>query len=764
MHPGMVDKNDLRDRSLDRLSSRLPSASRQAAPADSIYPAPFDRFSNRDWFYCLLHEEGHPSVLEAARLCVISSFYNGHQEARNQTLVYPAQLLHDCEALRDRMQGLQRTLQDLACTRPVRVWTLQQLAPYALTAACHLQGLTTDLIADNTLAFRLYAEFAGEFCAPSGQVNSRERFRLCLTQEDADFPREDSVRFAHNAVISEAVFALPVWLLSLSLCAREFLPEVLGVHLGYKLAGVTINWLVEQGSEPSDLSSTHSAKTDVLSSVHALIKNIFPQLATGELGRIHTGISAFGTAYLDMLTSIASARPQPSAALTAQVLELFRTKLKGTHGFHQGVMLQEKPLEDWLKDGLVDGMSFLNALAKSAYIDCDVPTQSKLLQLMHFGGPMFGVFSGAEQSLIIRWIEGLRESCNTSIKSDISKDTSQCLDLRLPPTLCRASESKPYAKASRRELFHYLIGIDKHAACLPTAHHTLRRSVATARRRLNFPWSLPRLWRQFAYSPQALSQRIDAIYAQQADPHSRYPQPPLLSQVQCRWLIQQIAPTALVDGCWLQGVPRSGLRPMTVVNHLTQIYHDELGGGFPAQNHARLYRELLRSMNIELPPVDTQAFVDNETLLATAFDLPVLFMCISMFSKELFPELLGLNLAIELSGLGNEYRAIIEELRYWKYDPYFFVLHQSIDNRASGHTATAEEAIRLYLEEIAQLAGSQAQQMQWSRIWCGYLMFNLTLQRFLRSLLLHLAPGAVAQWLTRLIVSRDNSKHLSHIE
>ena len=73
---------------------------------------------------------------------------------------------------------------------------------------------------------------------------------------------------------------------------------------------------------------------------------------------------------------------------------------------------------------------------------------------------------------------------------------------------------------------------------------------------------------------------------------------------------------------------------------------------------------------------------------------------------------------------------VIDELRYWKIDPYFFTLHLTIDNIASGHTAVAIETVHLYLDQVLTTQGQAAMQQEWRRIWTGYLAFTQTAKQF----------------------------------
>ena len=95
-------------------------------------------------------------------------------------------------------------------------------------------------------------------------------------------------------------------------------------------------------------------------------------------------------------------------------------------------------------------------------------------------------------------------------------------------------------------------------------------------------------------------------------------------------------------------------------------------------------------------------------------------MAISRFPSHFLPELLGLNLAIELSGLGAVYLRLSEELKYWEIDAHIVDLHMTIDNVASGHTALAIKAIKLHLDDINSCFGEREMQQQWRRIYTGY--------------------------------------------
>ncbi|MGZ8163812.1 MAG: hypothetical protein ACXWTT_13190, partial [Methylobacter sp.] len=113
-------------------------------------------------------------------------------------------------------------------------------------------------------------------------------------------------------------------------------------------------------------------------------------------------------------------------------------------------------------------------------------------------------------------------------------------------------------------------------------------------------------------------------------------------------------------------------------------------------------------------------FIDYPGFIASSFDIPVYLLAISKFPVAFLPELLGLNMAIELSGLGRVYMQLVDELKFWGIDPAIVSIHISIDNVASGHTALAKKAIQLYLDEVSASHGEQEMQRHWQRVYTGY--------------------------------------------
>jgi hypothetical protein len=186
-----------------------------------------------------------------------------------------------------------------------------------------------------------------------------------------------------------------------------------------------------------------------------------------------------------------------------------------------------------------------------------------------------------------------------------------------------------------------------------------------------------------------------------------------------------------------------------VATRLFAIYSDELGNGDLTKNHAGIYRRLLESLQIQCAPIETLEFAASERFLDAAFDLPVLLLSIALNTHRFLPELLGLNLAIEVSGLGLAYSQLARDLDYWGIDPKIVRLHQSIDNFASGHAAIAREAIVLHLREVGALGGDSAQQANWRRVNRGYGLLNEATRRLKRSMVASFLARQALGWVRR---------------
>ena len=301
-------------------------------------------------------------------------------------------------------------------------------------------------------------------------------------------------------------------------------------------------------------------------------------------------------------------------------------------------------------------------------------------------------------------------------------------------------ERRPYAGMDVRELFHCLLNLDEHRACLPKVQEFVELVLEQARQlQLTadaFAW-MDNI-RPFRYDEQVFEQRMKDIYDDCADfaftetiDGVRVPfkvsdpnhNPYFRTRKNVIERIRQLTPFNFLDGSWLRNIHRVG--PVDEVNSLLfTILKEELGDGVPSQNHANIYRDLCHSFGFYPPPIDSTAFARDRTFLDCAFDSPVFQLGISEFSKRYYPEIIGMSLWLEWTVL--ELHRIAAMVEQAGLNAFFYRMHIAIDNAVSGHGAEIVRAVKLYLQEIRTQGGDRAVQCHWKRIWDGYVAFAYT--------------------------------------
>ena len=203
----------------------------------------------------------------------------------------------------------------------------------------------------------------------------------------------------------------------------------------------------------------------------------------------------------------------------------------------------------------------------------------------------------------------------------------------------------------------------------------------------------------------------------------------------------QLAPLILIDGGWLQGVASPALIHTVVGRMLFHVLVEEIGEGKPQEHHANIYRDLLRAMGENPPPVDSWEFARWPRLRDESFEVPALWLSISCFPRHFLPEILGLNLAVELAGVGGPYMEARDTLREFRYPTLFVDVHNAADNVSVGHSAWAMNAIKRHMDEVADRDGPHSVDHVWHRVWAGARStlpqigrFRLTLHRLRRRL------------------------------
>jgi hypothetical protein len=182
----------------------------------------------------------------------------------------------------------------------------------------------------------------------------------------------------------------------------------------------------------------------------------------------------------------------------------------------------------------------------------------------------------------------------------------------------------------------------------------------------------------------------------------------------------QTAPLTLIDGGWIQGFTDYQYATSMTGHFLFETYWDELGNGQLEFNHPLVYRDLLRDMGVDLPPTGSPEFAQWQGFHDESFRLPVYWLCIARFPRTFMPEILGLNLAMELSGVGGGYRRMSQALRHYGFSTRFVDLHNTIDNVSTGHSAWAVNAIDSYLATLSDTMSAEIRATMWERVRIGH--------------------------------------------
>jgi hypothetical protein len=171
------------------------------------------------------------------------------------------------------------------------------------------------------------------------------------------------------------------------------------------------------------------------------------------------------------------------------------------------------------------------------------------------------------------------------------------------------------------------------------------------------------------------------------------------------YFIKGVAPTKLVDGAWLYGLVRQW--DDVAFHPLIKTYLEELGDGLPDKNHVTLYRKLLATHGC-----DSWDGLSDDHFLQGALQL-----ALGHHAEHYLPEIIGYNLGYEqlpLHLLITSY-----ELNELGIDPYYFTLHVTVDNAASGHARKAVQSVHDLMPRVGD------RDAFWQRVVNGYRLNEL---------------------------------------
>ena len=593
---------------------------------------------------------------------------------------------------------------------------LARYAPIGLLTGCVLQNMANPANCHTLLGTQVHAAHALLVGAGIYAHNPTLQFRLMLEQVGISLPKLGSSRFETFAEIPPACWSLPTYWLSLSLFPEQYAGEILGAACCEALCdSPCVVYEAQQQAAPnqSALEERRRRLQAALSHLRDASQTLLQQDVGGRLRKSFvTGFVASATLLREWeklcINDLHQGRQQPQRSM----IELVRNKARFACGYHSKLKLAGHAFDDLI---VQDADRFVQELGQSRWVRPGKPEESLLVnRLLAFGGPMFRIFTEPEEAVIRDWIRQLPQ-----IEDRATLASPAILPSRDGVRLVTGESTVSTPVTCVRELYHQLLNLEKYpqvrASAKAFCNSWLARSIQGIDKDDN---ALP--FRD--YSHQALRTWFESRATAQVQSYAVHARGDKEEKSRDDVIDEalQICPMILIDGAWLQRWGNAGLVETPTGALLYKILSDEIGNGDCALNHPNIYRSLMKDMGIDLPDFRSREFVRFTRFNQTSFDVPAFWLSVSLFPHRYMPETLGMNLAMELSGVGGAYRNARDELRQHGFSTLFVDLHNTIDNVSSGHSAMALEAIELWIDPYLSSNDQQQISKAWLRIWTGY--------------------------------------------
>jgi hypothetical protein len=385
----------------------------------------------RDKFYILMNIDSYPDFLPKARQIVKEYLAQAEESGQFQdpTLnffeysknAYDARLMEIYnemvagnvsdvtyeEDIGDFTQG--PAGQTPQSTRPQAIYRILQMAPFNQLDGAWIRGAAQPGPIDDvrSMMFSIYMDEMGDGNVSQQHCNV---YTDLLKSVNIYLPEIHTREYADNPALLDTSFENPVFLLAISQLSEEFFPEILGMTLELEWGSAALWTAIDQlnafGIDPlyyvlhlgiDNAASGHGAiaKQAVETYLDLVRANEGDEAMRQVWRRIWNGYVAFAT--------IGSVGAQTLAAPSLYDQMVNMIILKQPYGSlnHRDQMLGGNSINDWFNDPT----GFLSELVKSGIVVPGQPNISKMMQLMSFNGPMYHVFTEAEQSLWWNWIE-----------------------------------------------------------------------------------------------------------------------------------------------------------------------------------------------------------------------------------------------------------------------------------------------------------------------------------------------------------------------
>ena len=716
----------------------------------TLSPGPM-RLGYRKAYYHLVNVEEHPEVLPLA-FDMVSQRLNSARAAFADAVISPTSpddTPTSLAALAERITPLGARFarpwrgesEDLTRRRVLHYFA--QYMPTAFVDGCWLQCGCRVAAAHTAVGASLtglYQHQVRAFVADPGRHFVAD-YRSVMGRLGAPVEEVASHSFAERSGILESSLGLPIFLLGIAPFTQTFSGEILGLNLAWQFLDLSAfgpdlirDTCEAYGLPPlgEDLNDTDHLDTGRRMAREATLRFLETSEGPGLLDRwnqVLRGAAAGVAAWTEWFDQTTAAAPTGPPDPRQEMIDLLWRKAPHACGYHANKRLGATKIDEHLDPAKFDGPAMLDALARSPWVKADKSGRTMLLgRLIEFGGPMLAVFSPIEQQIIQNWVDTLPTGdaslaeAPLSARADPAPTAPTAIDHRhidgrgWDVQQFRDRSKRLYGGCSIRELYHYLINVEFHPDILPVAERFARDRLERAMATL---WKGERPIPSRRYDPAALEKWV---YDKHREQVASYRPPGVRPEVTKEAFIEattQLAPLILIDGGWLQGIGSPALIHTAVGRMMFHVLVEEIGEGKPEEHHANIYRNLLTAMGETPPPVESWDFARWPRLLDESFEVPTLWLTISCFPRHFLPEILGLNLAVELAGVGGPYMEARDTLRQFRFPTLFVDVHNAADNVSVGHAAWAMNAIKRHMDEVAERDGPHSVDRVWHRVWAG---------------------------------------------
>ncbi|WP_397448904.1 iron-containing redox enzyme family protein [Pseudomonas sp. NA-150] len=621
----------------------------------------------------------------------------------------------------------------------VAKWVLTQYAPQGLLLGSLLQNFCNPGNAHEKIAAIVHGIHATQVGMGDLEQNHALLFRQMAESIGVQLPAICSEQFSRHLDLLPSSSNLSAYRLSLSLFAQEFDAEILGALLFEVSNGLPA--IVRATQAPiaicggsSRFFQVQAAHQQTLIAQASLAIETYlheagmtsPFINRADISiaysRILDGFMTSARLHLQWTAELGALIQQGYLDPLNEMVRLVQRKGPYAVGYHPRLNLAQRPFDEAI---VGDALTFVEELAKTRWISPGDPEASLLLsKLIAFGGPMFRIFSDSEVTIIRNWITALPAiNAAKSTRPDATPESRAPTAPVLPerPWVSRRPANHIVRKrrepVSARTLYFKLLNSERY----PDARNDAGEFAATWLARSVV--GLHRDEQAIAFTDYSHLQLRSWFEERARHQASTYVGPAGVIEKTREDVIDeaiQLCPMILIDGAWLQKWGNAGLVDTRLGTLLFKIFSDELGNGDPRLNHPNIYRQLMAQMEVELPEFRSREFAQWSGFTDEAFEVPAFWLSLSQFPRRFLPETLGLNLAMELSGVGGGYRTAHDELRHYGFSTLFVDLHNTIDNASTGHSALALDAIEQYMDEVLHSGDSARIAERWQRIWTGF--------------------------------------------